>query len=554
MITATWDWLWVKHYQMKDLLSFFVKPNTSKMGTKTDSVTASGSSSIPSRKSGNNGDNKPGYKTAQLFGLILGPLLFILILLFFTPEGLSAEGRAVLAGTSWIAIWWMTEALPIPVTSLLPIILFPLTNALDISETTSAYGDNVVFLFMGGFMIALAMEKWDLHKRIALTIISFIGTNTNLIILGFMVATGFLSMWISNTATAMMMVPIGLAIIYQVTDALKDRPEIDTSKENFSFGKALMLGIAYSASLGGVATLIGTPPNTLLAGAINKMYGIELSFAKWMLFGVPIAWTFIIIAWFYLVKVAYPSEFKHLPGGKAVIQREKEKLGKASYEEIAVFIIFIGAALAWISRSFVLQELNENIDDTVIALVAALILFIIPSKNRKGDRLLDWETAVKLPWGILLLFGGGLAIAAGFVESGLSEWIGSQLIALQGVHMLMILFVVTALVIFLTEITSNTATASMMFPIMASLAVALEIHPYSVMIAAAVAASCAFMLPVATPPNAVVFGSGYLRIPDMAKAGFALNIIGIFLVTLAIYFLLPFAWGIDLTQLPAMFK
>ncbi|HLS61167.1 MAG TPA: DASS family sodium-coupled anion symporter [Virgibacillus sp.] len=554
MITATWDWLWVKHYQVKDLLSFFVRPNTSKMGTKTDSVTASGSSSIPSRKSGNNGDNKPGYKTAQLFGLILGPLLFILILLFFTPEGLSAEGRAVLAGTSWIAIWWMTEALPIPVTSLLPIILFPLTNALDISETTSAYGDNVVFLFMGGFMIALAMEKWDLHKRIALTIISFIGTNTNLIILGFMVATGFLSMWISNTATAMMMVPIGLAIIYQVTDALKDRPEIDTSKENFSFGKALMLGIAYSASLGGVATLIGTPPNTLLAGAINKMYGIELSFAKWMLFGVPIAWTFIIIAWFYLVKVAYPSEFKHLPGGKAVIQREKEKLGKASYEEIAVFIIFIGAALAWISRSFVLQELNENIDDTVIALVAALILFIIPSKNRKGDRLLDWETAVKLPWGILLLFGGGLAIAAGFVESGLSEWIGSQLIALQGVHMLMILFVVTALVIFLTEITSNTATASMMFPIMASLAVALEIHPYSVMIAAAVAASCAFMLPVATPPNAVVFGSGYLRIPDMAKAGFALNIIGIFLVTLAIYFLLPFAWGIDLTQLPAMFK
>src|SRR5690625_172262 len=554
MITATWDWLWVKHYQVKDLLSFFVRPNTSKMGTKTDSVTASGSSSIPSRKSGNNGDNKPGYKTAQLFGLILGPLLFILILLFFTPEGLSAEGRAVLAGTSWIAIWWMTEALPIPVTSLLPIILFPLTNALDISETTSAYGDNVVFLFMGGFMIALAMEKWDLHKRIALTIISFIGTNTNLIILGFMVATGFLSMWISNTATAMMMVPIGLAIIYQVTDALKDRPEIDTSKENFSFGKALMLGIAYSASLGGVATLIGTPPNTLLAGAINKMYGIELSFAKWMLFGVPIAWTFIIIAWFYLVKVAYPSEFKHLPGGKAVIQREKEKLGKASYEEIAVFIIFIGAALAWISRSFVLQELNENIDDTVIALVAALILFIIPSKNRKGDRLLDWETAVKLPWGILLLFGGGLAIAAGFVESGLSEWIGSQLIAIQGVNMLMILFVVTALVIFLTEITSNTATASMMFPIMASLAVALEIHPYSVMIAAAVAASCAFMLPVATPPNAVVFGSGYLRIPDMAKAGFALNIIGIFLVTLAIYFLLPFAWGIDLTQLPAMFK
>src|SRR5690625_6071952 len=267
---------------MKDLLSFFAKANASKMGTKADSVTASGSSSIPSQKSGNNGDNKRDYKTAQLFGLILGPLLFLLILLFFTPEGLSYEVRAVLAGTTWIAIWWMTKALPIPVTSLLPIILFPLTNALDISYSTFAYGDNVVFLFMGGFMIALAMEKWDLHKRIALTIISIIGTNTNLIILGFMVATGFLSMWISNTATAMMMVPIGLAIIYQVTDALKDRPDIDTSKENFSFGKALMLGIAYSASLGGIATLIGTPPNTLLAGAVNKSYGIEISFAKWI--------------------------------------------------------------------------------------------------------------------------------------------------------------------------------------------------------------------------------------------------------------------------------
>src|SRR5690625_4864498 len=234
-----------------------------------------------------------------------------------------------------------------------------------------------------------------------------------------------------------------------------------------------------------------------------------------MLFGVPIAWTFIIIAWFYLVKVAYPSEFKHLPRGKAVIQREKEKLGKASFEEIAVFIIFIGAALSWISRSFVLQKINGNIDDTVIALVAALILFIIPSKNKKGDRLLDWETAVKLPWGILLLFGGGLAIAAGFVESGLSEWIGSQLIALQVVHIIIFLFDVTTLVRFLTETTSNMAIEPMMFPIMASLAVPLAIHPYRVMIAAAVAAACAFILPVTTPPNAVVFGSGYLRIPEI---------------------------------------
>ncbi|WP_188454173.1 SLC13 family permease [Virgibacillus oceani] len=547
MVTTAWNWLWDKHDQAKELLSFFVKPNSSSISSKNSSGTA--------QTGKNGGSNKRTYKPAQLFGLILGPLLFILTLVFFSPDGLSSEGQAILASTLWIAVWWMTEAIPIPATSLLPIVLFPLTGGLDIDATTSSYGDDTIFLFMGGFMIALAMEKWNLHKRIALSIISIIGTNTDRIILGFMVATGFLSMWISNTATAMMMVPIGLAIIYQVSEALKDDPSIDTTKENFGFGKALMLGIAYSASLGGIGTLIGTPPNTLLAGAIEKTYGVELSFAKWMLFGVPIAWIFIIIAWVYLVKIAYPLKLKQLPGGKEVIHTEKKKLGPASYEEKAVFIIFVLAALAWITRSFLLAPyINESINDAIIGMAAAAILFIIPSKNKLGDRLLDWDTAVKLPWGILLLFGGGLAIAAGFVESGLSDWIGGQLTALQGINIFVVLLIVTALVIFLTEITSNTATASMMYPIMASLAAALGVHPYAVMVAAGVAASCAFMLPVATPPNAVVFGSGYLRIPDMAKAGFALNIVGIILVTAAIYFLLPAFWGIDLKSVPEMFR
>src|SRR5690606_28831773 len=286
--------------------------------------------------------------------------------------------------------------------SLLPIILFPMTGGLDVSSTTSAYGNDTIFLFMGGFMIALTMEKWNLHKRIALTIISIIGTNTERIVLGFMVATGFLSMWISNTATAMMMVPIGLAIIYQISDALKDDPSIDTSKENFGFGKALMLGIAYSASLGGIATLIGTPPNTLLAGAIDKMYGIELSFAKWMLFGVPIAWSFIFIAWFYLVTFAYPSKIKTLPGGRGIIDSEKQKLGKASTEEKIVLTIFVLAAFSWITRTFLLSKFIDGLSDGVIAMLFAIILFIIPSVNKKGDHLLDWNTAVKLPWGILL--------------------------------------------------------------------------------------------------------------------------------------------------------
>src|SRR5699024_1353722 len=252
-----------------------------------------------------------------------------------------------------------------------------------------------------------------------------------------------------------------LAIIYQVSDALEDDPTIDTSMKNFGFGKAMMLGIAYSASLGGISTIIGTPPNAALAGAIKEMYGIELSFAKWILI-------FIMLVWIYLIKIAYPLKVKSLPGGKEIISKEKEKLGQASYEEKTVFIVFVLTALAWITRSFFLEKINEGIGDAVIAMTAAIILFIIPSKNKKGDQLLNWDTAVKLPWGILLLFGGGLAIAAGFTESGLSEWIGNQLSALEGVNIFIVLLIVSALVIFLTDITSNTATANMMYPIMAS--------------------------------------------------------------------------------------
>ncbi|HSI65801.1 MAG TPA: DASS family sodium-coupled anion symporter, partial [Planococcus sp. (in: firmicutes)] len=543
MIASTWNWLWDKNDEIKDAFRLFVKPGSGspqQNGRIDERDRAEDAGTYDERK------KNRSYNNVQLIGLFLGPLLFALTLMFVNPEGLSPEAKGILASTIWIAVWWITEAIPIPATSLLPIILFPLTNGLEMGATTSAYGNEIIFLFMGGFMIALTMEKWNLHKRIALTIISLIGSNTERIILGFMIATGFLSMWISNTATAMMMVPIGLAIIYQVSDALKDDESIDTSKENFGFGKALMLGIAYSASLGGLATLIGTPPNTLLAGAVNEIYGIEITFAQWMLFGVPLAWTFIAIAWIYLVKVAYPQKLKQLPGGNAVIREQKQSLGMASYEEKVVFTVFIFAAFAWITRSFLLTQFLPALSDAMVGLIAAMILFVIPSKNRKGDNLLDWATAVKLPWGILLLFGGGLAIAAGFTTSGLSEWIGGQLIGLQGVNIIIIVMVVAALVLFLTEITSNTATASMMFPIMASLALALGIHPYALMVTAAVAASCAFMLPVATPPNAVVFGSGYLRIPDMAKTGFALNIFGIFFTTLAVLYFLPLVWGIDL--------
>ncbi|MFD1334191.1 SLC13 family permease [Oceanobacillus iheyensis] len=548
MLHATWYWMWEKHDQVKDLFRLFVNPSEIIEKNKKDSTPSSTTNS----NNGDNGGNNRQYNKAQLIGLFLGPISFILTLLFFSPEGLSSEGQSVLASTIWIAIWWMTEAIPIPATALLPIILFPLTNGLDIGATTSAYGSDTIFLFMGGFVIALAMERWNLHRRIAISIISVIGTNTDRIILGFMVATGFLSMFISNTATAMMMVPIGLAIIYQVSDTLKEQGGFDTSPENFSFGKSLMLGIAYSASIGGMATLIGTPPNVIFAGTINTMYGIEVSFASWMMFGVPFAWVFIFLTWFYLSKIAFKLEVSQIPGGAKIIKEEKKKLGNASYEEKAVFVVFILAAIAWISREFLLGPyVSENINDAIIAITAALVLFLIPAKNKKGDFLMNWESAIKLPWGILLLFGGGLAIAAGFTASGLSDWIGEQLAGLENVAPIIIILSIAALVIFLTEITSNTATATMMFPIMAALAVAVGVHPFILMIAAALAASCAFMLPVATPPNAVVFGSGYLRIPDMAKAGFFLNIVGIILVTLTVYFLVPMALGIDINEIPA---
>lgn len=548
MFSSTWNRLWDWHDQVKDLFVLFIKPNSSKMasGKQTDKA------ENEANGDGGKDQRRRSYTTAQLIGLILGPLFFILTLLFFNPGDLSPEAKGVLASTLWIATWWITEAIPIPATSLLPLVLFPISGALDIKSTASSYGDDTIFLFMGGFIIALAMEKWNLHRRIAISIISAVGTNMDRIVLGFMVATGFLSMWISNTATAMMMIPIGLAIIKQISDSIGD-PSLETTPKGFNFGKALMLGIAYSASIGGIGTLIGTPPNTILAGAVNKMFDVEISFASWMLFGVPFAVIFLIFTWIYLVKIAYPSKMKTLPGGRAVIDEQKQALGKASFEEIAVFIVFLFAAFAWITRSFFLKEFIPGITDGLIAIVFAVVLFIIPAVNRKGDRLMDWHTAVKLPWGILLLFGGGLAIASGFVSTGLSEWIGSRLMGLEGVSLLLLILIVCALVLALTEVTSNTATASMMYPIMAAFAIALGVHPYALMIAAGLSASCAFMLPVATPPNAAVFGTGYLKISDMMRAGFALNIFAIIIITLLIYYWLPVAWGIDLHSVPETF-
>ncbi|MGB1831148.1 MAG: SLC13 family permease, partial [Flavobacteriaceae bacterium] len=476
-----------------------------------------------------------------------GPLLFLIILLLTPFEGLSEQGHAVLATTIWIAVWWVTEAIPIAATALLPIVLFPLTGGMNLASTTASFGHKYVFLYLGGFLIAIGIEKWNLHRRIALTIIAFIGSDTRKIILGFMIATAFLSMWISNTATSVMMLPIGLAIIKQ----LKDNPDTDED-ENLIFGKALMLGIAYSASIGGIATLIGTPPNLVLAGIIESTYGYEITFLEWFQFGLPVALLLLIFCWYYLTRIAYKFKQVDFPGGLKEIQRLKSNLGIISKEERRVGFVFILAALCWISRSFILQPLFPGIDDTIIAILFGITLFIIPSKNNK-EPLLNWKDTLNLPWGIILLFGGGMALAKAFDESGLALWLGNLMTEFGGFPFFILLLLLITAVNFLTEITSNLATTAMLLPVLAPLALEVGVHPFGLMVGAAVAASCAYMLPVATPPNAVVFGSGYLRIPDMVSKGIVLNLFSILVISIMVYFLLPFLWEIDLTSFPETF-
>ncbi|PYZ93413.1 anion transporter [Salipaludibacillus keqinensis] len=549
-IKRLWNKAWDSHYQAKDLLLFMSgrsggEPPSDQKGRMEK---ASGKMTGTYREPSPDGRD---FTTKQIVGLFLGPLLFFFILFFFQPEGLSFEARGVLAGTVWIATWWITEAIPIPVTSLLPIILFPLVTTMEVGEVTPNYGDNIVFLFLGGFIIALALERWNLHKRIALTIINTIGTSTKRLMLGFMLATAFLSMWISNTATAMMMVPIGTAIIYQFSHLIDEKTVPNAKQQEEIFAKGLMIAIAFAASIGGLGTIIGTPPNTILAGQLREIFDVDLSFANWMMFGVPLAAVLLIIAWVYLITFAFPMKMTEIPGGREVVDNERKALGPMSADEKMVMTVFSLTAIAWILRSFVLQEyVHESIDDTMIAITGALVLFLIPSFKYQGVKLMNWHTAKDVPWGILILFGGGLAIAGSFGETGLDEWIGEQLTVLVGVQFIVIVLAVTVLVVFLTEITSNTASATMLMPIMASLAYAIDVHPFAMMVPAAIAASCAFMLPVATPPNAVVFGSGYLKMGDMIKAGFWMNLIAIIGIVTFVMLLLPIVFGIDLTSFP----
>lgn len=486
----------------------------------------------------------PRYTKAQLIGLIIGPVLFILIKLFVSPAEMTSDANTVLATIAWIATWWVTEALPIPITSLLPLLVFPLAGVMETGEVSASYGDSLIFLFAGSFLIALSMEKWNLHKRVALSIIAFVGSNPSTIILGFMIATGFISMWISNTATTLMMVPICLAVTTHVADSFKKNKDmqIDTSPGKFKFGTALMLGTAYAATIGGFGSLVGAPANIILAGTVKKLYGVEISFAQWFLFGIPMVVIIIPLVWLYLTKIAFPMKVKSIPGGRSIVKKDLEKLGKMGYEEKVILTVFALTAFAWITRSFFLNKFIPGLDDTLIALFGGIILFLLPTKNKDAN-IMDWNTALKLPWGILWLFGGGLALAAGIMSSGLDEWIGAQLVGFGNIPLILSIAIIVLMITTLTEFTSNTATATMAYPIVAVAAASLEADPIVLMVAANMGATFAYMFPVAAPPNAIVFGTGYVRMADMAKTGLWLNVFSITFTVLIVYYYVPIIFG-----------
>ncbi len=512
-------------------------------------------------------NNSFAYSARQKIGLFLGLFLFVLVLFVPPPSGMSPSAQRMGAVVLLMAVWWITEALPIAVTSLIPIPLYPLLGIMKSSEVTPNYTDHLVFLFLGGFIIALAIQKWGLHKRIALYIIRTIGTSPRRLVLGFMCATAFLSMWISNTATTMLMLPIVMAVVVQLSQGRKD--------ENFiklNLGLVMMLAIAYGANAGGVGTLIGTPPNVIFAGFVRKLFpdAPEVTFLQWMKVGVPVVLLFLPLAWLYLCNFASGVKLKNLNllQAEGVIDDQIKSLGKMKSGEKWVLIIFSLTAFLWIFR----KPLNLGIfeipgwaslfghpkflSDATVAVFMALMLFLIPVKTeREGKKkilfLMDWHTAEKgVPWGVLLLFGGGFALASGMDSTGLSKWIAGKLQTFAGVPTILMIPLICLSFTFLSEITSNTAMSAMMMPVLASTAVGAGVHPFLLMVPATLSNSYAYMMPVGTPPNAIVFGSGWVTIPQMAKAGFFMNLLGAVVITTVVYFIAVPVFGINIGEIP----
>jgi len=465
-------------------------------------------------------------KNHRHVGVLAGSILGFGVIMSPSPEAFSPEAWKVLGVALLMATWWLSEALPVSVTALMPLVLFPALGVFDFKSTAAPYAHPLIFLFMGGFIIAKAVEIWGLHRRIALLIVRAFGTRPDYLIAGFMLSTATLSMWVSNTATTVMMLPIALSIIGVFNE--KENP--NTARNTTT---ALLLGIAYSASIGGVGTLVGSPPNALLAAFAEERLGIEIGFAQWMIIGLPVVIIMLPLAWLLLTRVTYPVARRPIPGADEIISAEIRKLGVMSIEEKRVFAVFIVTALTWVFRPLITTALPSiGLTDSGIALIGAVSFFIIPSGKKDGSRLLTWARAVSLPWGVLLLFGGGLSLAAAISKSGLADIIGSSLSNLEGFPALTLISAVTILIVFLTEITSNTATTAVFLPIVTTVALSMGIAPVEVIIPVTLAASCAFMMPVATPPNAIVFASDRLTVAQMAKAGAILNLTAIVVIIL----------------------
>ena len=470
---------------------------------------------------------------SKIIGLFLGPILFIIVQLL-PFDIISNKADTVIASALWMVCWWITEAVSISVTALLPLLLFPIFKVMPIADVGANYGSPIVFLFFGGFVLALALEKVNLHRRIALNIIKKTGTTPNKVILGFMIATGFLSMWISNTACAVFMLPIALSVIHLLID---DADGFTKNDQNFAI--CVMLGIAFSASAGGIATVIGTPPNSILIGLLENQYNIEISFFKWMLIGLPFSIVLIAIIYFVLVKWMFPNKGLKFNASKEIIDSEIKKLGKITPKEKRVLTIFALTVFLWIFRS-VINSMIPNLDlsDTMISIFGALALFAIPFNLKQGDFILQWNDTQKLAWGILILFGGGLALANGMSESGIVDMIASS-ISNSKVSILVMASLLIVLMLFMTELMSNVALTAVLAPVVAGIAIGLNIPILYLLIPVTIASSCAFMLPMATPPNAIVFASGYIKVSEMARVGVILNLISVILLILMFKFFIP---------------
>ncbi len=498
---------------------------------------------------------------AARMGLLAGPVLALTVF-FLLPSGdggMSHAGRACGGVATLMAVWWMTEALPLEATALLPLILLPLTGiyqpgagqANPFHRAAAPFADSAIFLFLGGFLIALAIEKWGLHRRIALLTVLAVGTSPSLLIGGFMLATALVSMWISNTATTVMMLPIGLSVVALLQSRLTQSPTSDlrpptSDADAANFASCLLLGFAYAASLGGLATLVGTPPNVFFKGYMQSR-GLPIDFFQWMTFATPLAAVFLLVAWLLMTKVIFPVRMAELPGGRELIAEEYVKLGPVSRGEWTVLIVFLCTAALWISGQYLKQwtaltsliPAVKALDDPLAAMLGAVALFLIPIDLSRGQFALDWRTAIKLPWGVLLLFGGGLSLAAAITDSGLALWIGQHVSGLKGMPTYWQITLIVALVVFTGELTNNLSAVVALLPVLFEVAVGIDVDPKLLCVPAVIAASCGFMLPVATPPNAIAFATGHIRLGQMIRGGFVLDLMAVALIPAAVY---SFGW------------